>query len=90
MLDLRRAVMRILLRSDDPRSLAEIVWHLQDVDGIDVVPGRDVDPHHRISDLLNWQVRRGRVRRIRRGWFEVVPDSLSRTNRWRIEHWDRH
>ena len=88
-IELRRAVMRVLLRAEAPVRVAEIVQTLQDVDRIEVADARATTPSQRVSNLLGWQVRQGRVRRVDRGVYVAVPEAIPRTTRWRIEHWDR-
>lgn len=85
---LRRAVMRVLLRAKEPVRVAEIVRRLEDGDRIAIADAHEATASQRISNLLGWQVRRGRVRRIARGEYLVVPEAIPRTTRWRIEHWD--
>jgi hypothetical protein len=86
--DLRRAVLRVLVRAAGPVELGAIVAHLERVDRIAIAPYRAVSARQKVSDVLSWQVRRGRVRRIRRGVYEIVPSALSRSTRWRIERWE--
>ncbi|MGA9278912.1 hypothetical protein [Ilumatobacter sp.] len=66
----------------------------------DIVLVLERDPHfviadnhvatasQRVSNLLGWQLRRGRVRRVARGVYVAIPEAIPRTSRWRIEHWD--
>lgn len=88
-LRLRRAVLRTLLRAGGPLSLDEILTSLRTVDRVYMTGFPGFDERHKLSDLLGHQVRCGRVRRVGRGRFEIDVASLSATNRWRIEHWDR-
>lgn len=85
---LRRAVMRVLLRAGDPVRVAEIVRRLEDDDRIEIADAHEATASQRISNLLGWQVRRGRVRRVARGAYLALPEAIPRTTRWRIEHWD--
>jgi hypothetical protein len=66
----------------------EIVRFLEDVERIAIADHRATSPSQRISNLLGWQVRRGRVRRLSRGVYAAIPGSIPRTTLWRIEHWD--
>jgi hypothetical protein len=87
--DLRRAVTRVLLYAGGPLSIGEVIDRLA-ADGVEVSgrwPGSDM--HHRISGLLTQQVKRGRFRRISHGRYVVVPEQISRTDRWRIDNWER-
>jgi hypothetical protein len=85
---LRRAVLRILLRADAPVSVSEIVRILEDEHDVFVEAHREATASQRISNLLGWQARQGRVRRVRWGTYVAVPDAIPRTTRWRIDHWD--
>ena len=85
---LRRAVMRVLMRAREPVRVAEIVRRLEEDDHIAISDTREATASQRVSNLLGWQVRRGRVRRVARGKYLVIPDAIPRTTRWRIEHWD--
>jgi hypothetical protein len=87
-IELRRAVMRILIRANGAMLVGEIVRRLEDVDHVDVAAARVATPSQRVSNLLGWQVRRGRVKRISHGLYVAVPESIPRTTLWRIEHWD--
>ena len=86
---LRRAVMRVLLRAGEPVRVAEIVRRLEDDDCIAVADAHAATASQRISNLLGWQVRQGRVRRVARGEYLALPAAIPRTTRWRIEHWDQ-
>lgn len=88
--ELRRAVLRILLRANAPMRVAEIVRALEDDDHLFVEAHRAASASQRVSNLLGWQVRQGRVRRVGWGAYVVVPEAIPRTTRWRIEHWDDH
>ena len=46
-------------------------------------------PRERVANLLAWQVRQRRVRRVGRGILEAVPGAFARTTRWRIDNWER-
>ena len=85
---LRRAVMRVLMRAREPVRVAEIVRRLEEDDHIAISDTHEATASQRVSNLLGWQVRRGRVRRVARGEYLVIPDAIPRTTRWRIEHWD--
>jgi hypothetical protein len=41
----------------------------------------------RVSDVLRWQMRRGRVVREQRGSYRFVPGSMSTSTAWRCLHW---
>ncbi|WP_040493080.1 hypothetical protein [Ilumatobacter nonamiensis] len=87
-LTLRRAVMRVLLRADGPVRVADIVRALEDDEHFGIADHHVASASQRVSNLLGWQLRRGRVRRVARGIYVAVPDAIPRTTRWRIEHWD--
>jgi len=80
--------MRVLLRAQGPVRVADIVHHLETVEHIAVAEHRAASPAQRVSNLLGWQVRCGRVEHVGRGLYLAVPSKISRTTRWRIEHWD--
>ena len=43
----------------------------------------------RISDVLRYQVGLGRVRRLERGVYEIVPGVVPRSTAWRCVNWQR-
>jgi len=88
-IDQRRAVLRILLRSDRPMTVPEIVRAVERVDDVDLGGYRTGGATKRVANLLAWQVRQRRVRRVGRGLFEAVPGAFARTTRWRIDNWER-
>ena len=99
-LDLRRAVLSILLHRGRPVSLQDIMLELEDVQletehsetaaQPETIAGRlSVSARQRVSDLLRWQISNGHVRRISLGVYMVVPDSMSRTTIWRCHNWRR-
>ena len=79
-IDIRRAVLGMLMRADEGLSLGEMRAALLSRDGIEV-DGK------RLADLVRWQMRRGRVRRVRRGRYAFVVGSMSRSSAWRCLHW---
>jgi hypothetical protein len=81
-LDVRRAVLGTLLSSGSPVRVGELVDLLAPWFGPDVGPKR-------LSDLLRHQVRMGRVRRVDRGLYAIVPGAVPRTTAWRCVNW-RH
>ena len=85
---LRRAVMRVLLRARKPLRVAEIVRALEEDERVAIADLHEPSASQRISNLLGWQVRQGRVRRVARGEYLALPGAIPRTTRWRIEHWD--
>lgn len=87
-IELRRAVLRVLLRAGGPVGVAEIVRVLEDDEHVEISAWHLASASQRVSNLLGWQVKRGRVRRVSRGRYEAIPDAIPRTTRWRIDHWD--
>ena len=84
-IDVRRAVLGNLMRSaasgsDEGLSLGEMRAALLSRDGIGV-DGK------RLADLVRWQMRRGRVSRVRRGRYAFIVGSMSRSSAWRCLHW---
>ena len=84
-IDVRRVVLGVLLRraasgAIDGLSLGEISAALLSHDGIDL-DGK------RLADLVRWQMRRGRVSRVRRGRYAFVAGSMSPSSVWRCLHW---
>lgn len=77
---LRRAALAVLIQAGRPVSLHELAMALA------------ADFHERpspqqLSDLMRYQVRRGRVRRVGRGLYAYVPGSLSKSTAWRCVNW---
>ena len=88
-IDVRRAVLGVFIRCAiagvadgvaDGISLSQIRAALLSHDGIEL-EGK------RLADLVRWQMRRGRVRRVRRGHYAFVLGSMSRSSAWRCLHW---
>jgi hypothetical protein len=102
-LQLRRAALAVLLRARQPMSVVEVVRCLRDGEGIDTewITARargfqPFDPNRTqpdvgkvIADLLRHQVAYGRVKRVRRGVYEVNRSSLSPSTRHRCLNWRR-
>ena len=86
-IDLRRAVLGVLLRAGRPMSIEQIVGELRS-QGVEASSSGRSD-RKRLGDLLGYQTRLGRVRRVGRGRYEIVADSLSRSARWRSLNWWR-
>jgi hypothetical protein len=85
-IDLRRAVLGVLIRRrGDSVSLHEICAELVERDRLIM----RAPVSKRVSDVLRWQMRRGRVVRVKRGSYRFVPGSMSASTTWRCLHW-RH
>jgi hypothetical protein len=82
---LRRAVLGTLLIAGRPMTVTEIVDSLH-AQGVTTSPLLTRSPHRVIADLLAHQARMGRVRKVRRATFTVVPDAVSASTRtrWRV------
>jgi hypothetical protein len=85
-IDLRRAVLGLLLRAGEPLTVTDIVDRLAS-QGVTTGPWLARSPAEVIHDLLRYQASRGRVRKVARATFVVVPDGFSRSMRWRCLHW---
>ena len=72
---LRRAVLGVLLRERGSMTVAEVVSELH-ARGVTTSAATHKPPNAVVADLLGYQVRIGRVVRIR-----------SRTTKWRCLHW---
>lgn len=84
-LTLRRALIAILLSARRPLTVGEVVDALY---GAGVTIPTHVKPINMvIADMLAYQVRIGRVVRVRRATYAVVPSSMSRSMRHRCRHW---
>jgi hypothetical protein len=81
-LDVRRAVLGVLLRAGRPMTVVEIVAGLQREIPVGI-SGK------RVADVLRFQVSAGRVRRVARGVYELDPSTMSRSTRWRSLNWQR-
>ena len=82
-------MLRVLLLSDGPVTVAEVVAHVSEVDGFDLGAGRTTTPSQRIASILRWQVRRRTALRVGRSSYTIDRAALPNTSRWRILHWDR-
>ena len=83
---LRRAVLGVLLRERGSMTVAEVVSELH-ARGVTTSAATHKPPNAVVADLLGYQVRIGRVVRIRRGVYSAMPAALSRTTKWRCLHW---
>ena len=82
---LRVAAIAVVLRRGAPMSVTEILEALQGAGHrIDHEPGSR--PGRVLADALAVEVRKGRLRRVRRGWYGA--GTIPRTTRWRIVHWE--
>jgi hypothetical protein len=86
-IDVRRAVLGVLMRcaasgagAVEGLSLGELRAALLSHDGIEL-DGK------RLADLVRWQMRRGRVSRVRRARYAFVVGSMSPSSAWRCLHW---
>jgi len=88
-IDRRRAVLGALMRAGRPLTVDQLVMALaaQGVDGPDLQGGSRRPPGKVVVDVLRYQMSLGRVRRVARATYEVLPDQLSVSMRWRCLHW---
>lgn len=80
-IDLRRAVLGLLLSAGRPMTVTEVVEHVR---------ASGFDPNaRRVANLLAYQMRAGRV--VRRGpaTYSAIAEAMSGTTRWRCLNWDR-
>lgn len=75
----RRAVLSVLILSNDAVSIREVRHHLTSA-GIHVSAAR-------VSDILRYQCHVGHAERVARGRYRYVPGSLSRSTAWRCVNW---
>jgi len=83
---LRRAVLGILLAAREPLTAREIAADLH-LGGATTQPMLSKGTSRVIADLLAYQARIGRVRKVGPATFVVLPGSMSRSTRWRCLHW---
>lgn len=102
-LDLRRAVLAVLLRARKPMGVGEIVRLLGEVEQVDTEwitararwfqpfdPGRtQPDVGKVVADLLRHQVAYGRVVRVSRGVYAIKRSGLSLSTAHRCLNWRR-
>lgn len=81
--DVRRALLGQLLEAGGPVPIEVLVGHLA------AAFGHDVASPKRASDILRYQMRLGRVRRVARGTYEAEPRAMSRSMIWRCINWRR-
>ena len=84
-LELRRAVLGILLLGARAMSLAEVDCELRTI-GVLTGSRSARGSNQVLSDLLGYQCRLGRVRRVAQGSYAPVPDAMSISMRWRCQH----
>jgi len=83
---LKYAVIGTLIRADCALTIAELTERMRCSRPIDGVLG-ELTPK-RLSDMLRAQVAVGRVYRVRRGCYRVVPVAMARTTTWRYVRWE--
>ena len=83
---LRRAIVGTLLRASRPMSVAEIIATVL-VSRPLIADGHPLTPKN-TSDVLGYQTRIGRVRRVRRGVYEAIPATWPRSTAWRYINWE--
>ena len=83
---LRVAAIAVLLRHGGPMSVPEIRAALEG-GGHVISCSPSQRPARVLADALAVEVRRGRLRRVRRGWYEA--GRIPSTTRWRILHWEQ-
>ena len=83
-IDIRRAVLSALSLSPSPLTIADIVEQLA-LDGIEF--GRAAEARKRLSDILRYQMTKGRVERVARGRYRFVQGSMAHATLWRCRNW---
>ncbi len=87
--DLRRALLAVLLADGGPVTLDEVIRRLENVHRIHLDRSVGVSTRRRVSDMLRYQVRAGRAIRVARGVYAAVPQGMSRSTVWRCLNWER-
>jgi hypothetical protein len=77
---LRRAVVGVLLVARQPQSIDDVLRGLRSR-GLTPPDGQQRTRRKIVADVLRYQATLGRVRRLERGVYEVVPGALSRSMR---------
>ncbi len=88
-LDIRRAILAVLLAADRELGSADVVQRLRAVHEIELEGRQKATPRQRVSDTLRSLERRGWCRRVRRGRYVAVPSAMSPSRRWRSINWRR-
>ena len=88
-LDIRRAILAVLLRAERELSADDVVDRLRRDHGVELSGRQKVSPRRRVSDTLRALERRGWCRRVRRGRYVAVPSAMSASRRWRSLNWRR-
>jgi hypothetical protein len=85
-INLRRAIVGTVLRADRPMTVAEVIDAV-----VSSRPatnnGAPLSPRF-TADVLRYQARLGRLRRVRRGEYVAIRDAWSRTTAWRYANWE--
>lgn len=79
-LDVRRMVLGAMLVAGCELSIADIVRNIEVRVGISV-------PARTVSEVCRQQVHSGRVVRVERGVYRIVPAALSASTAWRCRTW---
>lgn len=85
-LTLRRAVFAVLLNAGGPVTVGEVVKALHAA-GVTSYSWTGKPTHRVVADMLAYQVRAGRVRRVERATYQVIPASMSRSTQRRCRQW---
>ena len=83
-IDVRRALLGHLITSGGPATLDDLVAALAGAFG---AAWAEPGGRRQVAELARYQVRLGRVRRVRCGVYEIVPGTLSRSTAWRCVNW---
>ena len=80
--NLRYSLLTLLHQTGSPRSIRQL---LEELTRLGITVGGD-DPGKTIGDVLRYEVAKGRVIRVRRGWYRSLPrpDTTTRRHRDRL------
>lgn len=80
---MRRAILGHLLTARFPVTVADVAAAMTLEFGPEAVTPK------RVADVLRYQVRLGRVRRVDRGVYQAVPEAIPKATAWRCVNWRR-
>ena len=80
---MRRAILGHLLTARSPITVPDVVAAVSGAfDPEEITPKR-------VAEVLRYQVRLGRVRRVDRGVYQAVPEAFPKATAWRCVNWKR-
>jgi len=81
---LRRAVLGLLLRAGQPMSVDALLDALSEI-GCEPAPHPPRTARKALADVLAYQCRLGRLERVTRGTYRVLPNAISPSMRSRAQ-----